>query len=534
MESATSLLSEYIETIEKIDSRPDLQNEFANDAEIIEYTTESCECREPITVKRWTTYSNKRVSPTDYKNWLSQSKGHPDRRFEDDWIPDELVDKEIIFVEPSDQIEKDKCNECKGYKKVDCGCGDGWIDCSNCEGEGMNDCPRCFGDGDLTCPDCDDGWMSCPSCSAILGPSTEDCGNCTDGTVKCENTACRSGRIDCNHPDCQGGKVSCEKCKGGQVKCGICNGEREHDCFSCSGTGQEVLCDHATTGFHYEIGGQEVATKEGMPRELIADFSPQNKTLKLTRTDETGDGAVMSGYRRWQAPTSRIKYKMAGREFTLHRIGTQWYDNNKRPPIVDRTADTRTRQIGIGMGIVAGIAGLAFVAPISGLPRFELLAVLGAILGGLLAYSLRHFQTIETPHPNTENFLHNVVAIPMTALYGLGTMGDGSRLSATLVESASALGENFVVVGVLHLATLAAITGSVDWTTRNSISKHWLPKIAGCALTGLFIGLIGTGLVPLGSDTLLRNTAVFILAFVVLFLIGSWRHLLSGVYSSTR
>lgn len=113
----------------------------------------------------------------------------------------------------------------------DCG-GEGYIECSTCDGSGTGFCDECGGDGKMDCDVCDGkGTRPCWACDESGIMKCEDCDGL--GKVPC---SC-DGEEECDVCDADG-MESCEICEGeGTVDCSVCGGDGTIDCEDCDGTG---------------------------------------------------------------------------------------------------------------------------------------------------------------------------------------------------------------------------------------------------------------------------------------------------------
>lgn len=91
----------------------------------------------------------------------------------------------------------------------------------------------------INCTNCDgDGYIRCSYCQ---GSSREDCPNCHNGDVECDN--CNgTGEID-DETMCEvcngSGNQDCYRCGGtAEVNCHNCDGHGTEECESCNGNGE--------------------------------------------------------------------------------------------------------------------------------------------------------------------------------------------------------------------------------------------------------------------------------------------------------
>ncbi|MFM7667002.1 MAG: hypothetical protein ACKO7D_02290, partial [Bacteroidota bacterium] len=150
-----------------------------------------------------------------------------------------------------------KCDdfECDGRHNWQCnGCfGKGKIVCHNCSGQGRYDCKRCNGSNKVSCSKCGgDGRVGDGAGSKIArgmqGGRQKDkffqdksCGVCSGrGRINC--SSCNNGKVSCSTCSASG-KVTCKKCSGhGSITCKKCYGDKERygkiDCPECQATGE--------------------------------------------------------------------------------------------------------------------------------------------------------------------------------------------------------------------------------------------------------------------------------------------------------
>jgi hypothetical protein len=150
-----------------------------------------------------------------------------------------------------------KCDdfECDGRHNWQCdGCfGKGQIVCNNCSGQGRYDCKRCNGSNKVSCSTCGgDGRVGDGAGSKIArgmqGGRQKDkffqdksCGTCSGrGRINC--SSCNNGKVSCSTCSASG-KVTCKKCSGQKsITCKKCYGDKERygkiDCPECLATGE--------------------------------------------------------------------------------------------------------------------------------------------------------------------------------------------------------------------------------------------------------------------------------------------------------
>ena len=159
---------------------------------------------------------------------------------------DLVSDKQRLYFIPG-ETEVSTCLDCTGEKYITCqdsACnGNHEWPCIDCDAKGVLTCNNCAGAKRVDCSSCNgSNKISCRSCGGdgkkVDKLDTLSAINSSSRSTRVVQKTCKScsGRGQINCSGCNNGKVTCSTCSGnGKVTCSDCNGLKKITCSECYG-----------------------------------------------------------------------------------------------------------------------------------------------------------------------------------------------------------------------------------------------------------------------------------------------------------
>jgi hypothetical protein len=201
-----------------------------------------------------------------------------------------------------------KCDdfECDGKHNWQCdSCfGKGQVVCNKCSGAGRYDCKSCNGSNKVSCSTCGGDGRVGDDVGSKLARSTQggrqkdkffqekSCGTCSGrGRVNC--SSCNNGKVSCSTCSASG-KVTCKKCSGQRtITCKKCYGDKERygkiDCPECLANGEMAKISFVETSVDTKNIQRIVSQGNN-----LKDVSP-NSLMKFAKKNE-GQVSVLKNF----------------------------------------------------------------------------------------------------------------------------------------------------------------------------------------------------------------------------------------------
>lgn len=432
--SAQDVLSDYLEELEYISDDRKLKQAFLDDADVLEHTYENCKVRQEVSLRRDVSLSEKVLSIPAYRS-RKQEAVPIHQKYNQTHIPSPPRDTEIDLLQYQNTT-RTQCRGCRGNKRVPCDCGNGREECPQCHGNLQYECGACGGDGYDECLKCGGkGEKKCPECGGWTGSTEpENCSTCPGTqTIPCPNRNCHNGKITCQ--ECSGGLRECQ-CGNGTILCTTCKGAREVECPKCAGHGERIQCQVGTLRFTLHIDRNQVASRKDMPVQKISDAEPTEMSVDMTDTGDGDDGIIQRGTREWRVPTHRLKYRLEGEVFTVHKVG-ETFHADAEPNYIYRNAKRSVKR----RSVFTTLLGCLLPVPLLVRPDIAPWAFMGYFVAEtrLNRSILDEIETIEFESGSLEPVLHLSLALPSAVLFWIAFSHPLSGLGNLAIVSITCL-----------------------------------------------------------------------------------------------
>lgn len=475
-EITNEVFIDYLNELKYVSGDQGLKHEFLDKATILEHEYENCPVRQEMSLKRRSSISTKRMSVPDYNSRVENAIPVSDR-YDSTYVPSPPRNREIEVVQKTD-AKRVTCSDCNGRKQLRCGCGDGLERCPQCGGDQLVRCGNCSGDGFYDCGKCGGkGYKKCPECGGWTSSSEpENCSTCPGSQkIPCSNNNCHNGSITCQK--CTGGNKPCLNCDTGTVTCRNCEGTRTVDCSTCKAHGELVTCDSGHVNYTVTVDSTKVASKKGMPIEKIGQEEPTDVTVDMADTGENGDGIVQTGTKEWRVPTHRMTYELEDDDFTFHKIGNT-FDDDDRPALVYQNIKKKIKRRSLFGTILGGLLSIPLLTPFDYAPW----VFVGLFAATAMLYDAvtKELPDIEFTDRSVEPYLHVNAGFGAIALYWVAF---GLPVNSAL--SALVAGITGVAALLTQIMSIPAIPRLLDFP-KSAIYKYgvWLEVLVAASVGG--------------------------------------------------